>query len=248
MNNQGLNRNISLLNFLNPVGININAFEEPGSDNTVRYCAANLNMKAIRLNINEKLSNFSVIKEINDIPIYHYPKRSHFGSKHGILAAVKRTNDPVYVDIKEILSTNRSDLNGDNKILPATQNYLMLVIRVTDQLGNPVADYIPNFYCVNETAKKNITVEHKHENSQNKEIDAYYIKYKNFSKIEKFGFQILKNEMADCVYEASETIDLYWPEQNIYFLEERKTHLINIKVKKIPSSEILRFSHLNVEF
>ena len=145
-------------------------------------------------------------------------------------------NNPVFKVIDKILK-NENPPPGKEPTFP---KYMMLDIRVVDQLGNPHPDFIPRFYFGNESEKKHIEILHRTENN---EIDCYYLKYNNLSKVSKFGFRIEKNKIGNVVYEPSEYVDLYWPEKGIHFLKEGKTHFVEVVVTKIVEKEAFNFSH-----
>ena len=117
---------------------------------------------------------------------------------------------------------------------------MMLDIRVVDQLGNPHPDFIPRFYFGKESDKKYIEILHRTENN---EIDCYYLKYNNLSKVSKFGFRIEGNKIGNVKYEPSEYVDLHWPAKGIQFLKEGKTHFVEVVVTKIVEKEAFSFSH-----
>lgn len=216
-------------------GIDVPAFEEEGSDNTVRFCAANLNMKGVRLNPNQTIQDARPL-EMKDVPVYFFKDRSHFGERHGILAAIKSEADPVFTTIDGIIGGNPSQPTPEEEY-PKRLNYMMLNIRVTDQLGNPHEDFIPRFYFGSKEEKGLIDVVHKYEN---KEIDCYYLKYKDLASITRFGFSIEKNTIGNAIFNPSNRIDLYYPQGGINFLEERKTHFVEVAIDKTLSKEAFR--------
>lgn len=236
---QGLRNDIDFPKLIEKIDnffhVDIPGFEESGSDNTVRFCAANLNMKGIKLKVNETIQA-GAIKQINDIPVIVFPDKSHFGSKHGILASIENQNDPVYQTIITILS-------GDNPVSSPNDSFplfSMLNIRVVDQLGNPVEDFITRFYFGKENETDQIQIVHRYEN---KETDCFYLQFKNVSQITQFGFRIIENQIRNAKYNESNTIDLINTSKGINFLELGKTHLIEVTIEK--SLEEAAFSFKN---
>jgi len=218
-------------------GLDIPVFEEEGSDNTVRFCAANLNMRGIQLGVDDKVAA-TTVHEIKNIPIYLFKDRSHFGEKHGILAAIKGRQNVVFQTILDILRCEPDDPPPGTTEFPNSLNYFMLTIRVVDQLGNPFEDFIVRFYFGSKEEAKQIQIKHR---SENKACDCFYIKYKDLAKVSKFGFFILKNSVGKAEYEQSAYIDLHWPQQGIRFLQERQTHFVQVSVKKSIKQEAFLF-------
>lgn len=213
--------------------LDIPGFEEKGSDNTVRFCASNLNMKGTKLKINETIDN-ATIKQINNIPVVVFPDRSHFGSKHGILAAINDKDDEVYQNILNILNGN----NPSPSSLDEYPFFSMLNIRVVDQLGNPVEDFITRFYFGKENEKEEIQIVHRYEN---KEIDCFYMQFKDLSKVSQFGFRIEQNTIRNAVYKNSNAIDLINKAEGINFFENGKTHLVEVMIEKSVKKEAFSF-------
>ncbi len=225
------------------LGINVPAFEEEGSDNTIRFCAANLNMRATRLEVHQKMDQ-STIYEINDIPIYAFLDRSHFGDTHGLLGAIRSNKDPVFKLICDILTDRPLPRPTDLTSLPKKLNYTMLNLRVVDQLGNPYEDFIPHFYLGDADSRKAIKIAH---HAENKEIDCFYIQYKNLASLQKFGFQIEKNKVGNAIYRASQYVDLHWPDMGIHFLQEKRTHLLELVIEKVVTEKAMQFEYPRVK-
>ncbi|MFI5171968.1 MAG: esterase/lipase family protein [Chitinophagales bacterium] len=225
---QGVRNDIDFPGFLEALDgyfhVNIPGFEESGSDNTVRFSAANLNMKGARLKLNDTI-NSDDIKQIDTIPVMIFPERSHFGERHGILAAIKDKNDDVYKSILTILN-GKSPTSALDSVYPP---YSMLNIRVTDQIGNPVEDFITRFYFGSEVEQGQIKIVHRYEN---KEIDCFYLRINDLSKITKFGFRIEPNRINNTVYSKSNAIDLIDTITGLNFLEKGKTHFVEVMVEK----------------
>lgn len=236
---QGTLNDIDFPNFLDKIddffNLNIPGFEENGSDNTVRFCSANLNMKGVKLKVNEAIHLSSVV-QIDSIPIVVFHDRSHFGEKHGILAAIKNDVDPVYQNILAILKGN-SILSSDESDYPF---YSILNIRVIDQLGNPVEDFITRFYFGIESEKEHIGVVHRYEND---EIDCFYLHFTDLSKVTQFGFRIEQNKVNNAVYNKSIPIDLIHKANNLNFLESGKTHLVEVMVEKSLTKRAFSFTN-----
>jgi len=218
--------------------IKIPVFEERGSDNTVRVCAANPNMNGVKIGLDQKISD-SEIKKIDGIPIYLFEDRSHFGEEHGILGAIKESDDEVYKTILSILEGNPVEPTEISNY-PENINYLMINIKVCDQIGNIVEDFIPRFYFKEGARNPNLTIKHRVDNNG---IHCYYLEFGDLAQIKKFGFRIPRMKVGEVTYNRSNYIDLYWPEENINFMEPYKTHLIEIKVKKELSDEAMVFTN-----
>ncbi len=218
----------------NLFGIDIPVFEEEGSDNTIRFCAANLNMKGVRLSKGQKMPDAD-IHEIKGIPVYLFKNRSHFGDVHGILGSISIKTNPVFKVIDKVLKSESPPPDKEHTF----PKYMMLDIRVVDQLGNQHHDFIPRFYFGKESDKKHIEILHRAENN---EIDCYYLKYNNLSKVSKFGFRIEGNKIGNVEYFPSEYVDLHWPQKGIRFLKEGKTHFVEVVVTKIVEKEAFSFS------
>ena len=215
-------------------GINIPAFEEEGSDGVVRIAAANPNMKGVRLLPGQNIAGAKISK-INSIPVYTFSERGHTGDERGILMGEKKT-DPVYKLILDILREQKpAQAPDDLKKHP----FVMINIRVLDQLGNPFEDFIPLFYQKPKEAGL-IEFMHRHENH---EIDCHFIKIPDISKVTRFGFKIPPRDIGNMSYAASQEIDLYWPEKKVRFLEPGKTHFIEIQLEKTISSKAFQFTH-----
>lgn len=220
-------------------GLDIPVFEEEGSDNTVRVSAANLNMKGMRLAEGQKTQD-ATIHEISGIPIYHFPDRSHFGDKHGILGSIKSKQNKVYQTIIEVLDCDPGSPPKPTQPFSAKQNFVMLTIRVIDQIGNPFEEFVTRFYFGNRQESKQIKIKHRNEN---KECDCFYIQYKDLKKVSKFGFFILKNRIGNAEYSQSAYIDLHWPAQGIHFLTERQTHFVQVTVNKTIRDAAFHFKN-----
>ncbi len=234
---QGIRNDIDFPDFLEKLDgfflVTIPGFEERGSDNTVRFCSANLNVKGAKLKTNETIQPES-IKQINTIPIVVFPDRSHFGENHGILAAIKDEEDSVYQNILTILNGNAPTPSE----VSSYPSYSMLNIRVIDQLGNPIEDFITRFYFGQEDEQDQIQIVHRYEN---KEIDCFYLKFKDLSKVTQFGFRIEPNRINNTIYSKSNTIDLINTARGIHFLEVGKTHLLEVTVEKSISKKAFSF-------
>jgi hypothetical protein len=236
---QGIRNDLDFPNFLDKIDnffdINIPGFEEKGSDNTVRFCSANLNMKGIKLKTGEVIQPERV-QQIENIPIVVFPERSHFGEDHGILAAIKSNTDPVYQNILTILRGNLLTQSEASSF----PTYSMLNIRVVDQLGNPVEDFITRFYFGTKSETKLIQVKHRYEND---EIDCFYLFSEDFSKVTQFGFRIEQNKINNAVYNKSIPIDLINTAINLNFLESGKTHLVEVMVEKSLTKKAFSFTN-----
>ena len=83
-------------------------FEEEGSDNTVRGCAANLNMEYLRY---EAGSKEPVARAgMGGMPVWYFPKYSHSGKNQGILRSIDSKSHPVAQTVLKILAvTDRAD-------------------------------------------------------------------------------------------------------------------------------------------
>lgn len=234
---QGLRNDLDFPGFLEEIDgyfhLNIPGFEENGSDNTVRFSAANLNMKGARLKVKETIES-ATVKQINAIPIVVFPERSHFGKNHGILAAIKGEDDGVYQHILSILN-GESPTPSEHSQFPG---YSMLNIRVIDQVGNPVEDFITRFYFGKENEKEQIKIMHRYENE---EIDCFYLGINDLSGITKFGFRIEPNKINNTIYGNSNAIDLLNKNKGINFLEVGKTHFIEVMVEKSISKKAFSF-------
>lgn len=240
---QGTNNDIDMPGFLdnidNFLGIDIPVFEEEGSDNTVRFCAANLNMKGVRIGLGQTLEG-ALPREISNIPIYVFENRSHFGKKHGILGAIRDDNDPVFKAIDAILRDAPPPATAE-KDYPSGINYTMLNIRVIDQLGNPHEDFIVRFYLDSKDVNDAIKVEHRYEN---RETDCYYLKYKDLGSTKRFGFRIEGNKIRNANYAPSKNIDLYCPDEGVDFFSARKTHLVEVMIEKSLSEKAFSFKKM----
>ena len=173
-------------------GIDIPVFEEEGSDNTIRFCAANLNMKGVRLSKGQKMPDADIY-EIKGIPVYVFKERSHFGDKHGILGSISKKSNPVFKVIDNILKSANPQPTGEQTF----PKYMTLDIRVVDQLGNPHSDFIPRFYFGKGSDKSHLKILQRTENN---EIDCYYLKCNALSKVSKFGFHIEGNKIGKAEY------------------------------------------------
>ena len=235
---QGIRNDFDFPGFLDAIddffGINIPVFEEDGSDNTVRFCASNLNVKGVKLAVGQGFKD-GVVREINHIPTYVFKQRSHFGKEHGILAAITNQRDEVFQLILTLL--------GDGPRPPASSvdsypKYAMLNVRVVDQLGNPCPDFIARFYFGQPDEKDAIDIKHRYENN---EIDCYYLNIKELERISRFGFRIEPNRIRNALYAASEKIDIYYPAEGINFLEIGKTHFIEVVIEKSLHENAFKF-------
>ncbi|MEP6795729.1 MAG: hypothetical protein ABJB16_15475 [Saprospiraceae bacterium] len=234
---QGVRNDISFPGFLERIDgyfhLDIPGFEEAGSDNTVRFASSNLNMKGVRLKTNETIESSSV-KQISSIPVVIFPERNHFGEKYGILAAIKHKEDDVYQNILTILDCSESNASVESNFPP----FSMLNIRVIDQLGNPVEDFITRFYFGNEDEKEEIKIKHRYENE---EIDCFYLHINDLSKITKFGFHIEPIRINNTSYHKSNNIDLINKAHGNHFLEAGKTHFLEVTVEKSISKKAFNF-------
>jgi len=241
---QGTNRDLGLGNLLDVpdelFGLNVPSFEERGSDNTVRFCAANLNMKGVRLRPGQKM-DAAVVEEIRGIPVHVFPDRSHFGEKHGILSSIQSANHAVFRDVEAILNAHPPPVPDAMQagIPGAAGEYLMLNVRVVDQLGNPHAGFLPNFYYGSGGERKKLTVEHRR---QKDEIQCFYLRAKDgLDGLTKFGFGLPGNRSGKTEWAPSALIDLHWPERGLRFLEMGKTHFVEVAVEKSLTPEAMDF-------
>jgi hypothetical protein len=171
--------------------------------------------------------------------VHAFPRQSHFGARHGLLGSIRSANHPVFRDIEAILNSHAPPVPDAMENGPEGQarEYLMLNIRVVDQIGNPHPGFLPNFYYGTGQEKKRLTVEHRR---QTDEIQCFYLRAKNgLESISKFGFGVARNTSGKATYEPSELIDLHWPAEGIRFLEMWKTHLVEVVVEKKLSAEAL---------
>lgn len=225
---QGTRNDIDFPKFLEKIDnlfqLSIPGFEEAGSDNTVRFCAANLNMKGVQLKMNQTIQP-TAVKQINNIPVTVFPDKSHFGASHGILAAITDKDNEIY---KSILSI----LKGNPPVVSPTSMYpsfAMLNIRVVDQLGNPVEDFFTRFHFGNADEQEQIQIVHRYENN---EVDCFYLQINDLSKVSQFGFRIESNTIRNADYGASNTIDLINRSNGLTFLELGKTHFVEVMIEK----------------
>lgn len=114
----------------------------------------------------------------------------------------------------------------------------MLIIRVVDQLGNPHEGFIPRFYFGKERDREEINIVHKYENKEN---DAYYLQFNNLAKVTHFGFRIEPNQIGNAVYKESNTIDLINTDNSIFFLEQGKTHFVEVTIEKSLTKDAFSF-------
>lgn len=236
---QGFKNDIAFPGFLDKAedffDIDIPVFEERGSDNTVRYCAANPNLNGARLALGEATADV-VPASISGIPTFAFRDRSHFGEKHGILGAIRRDDDRVFVLIRKILDGARLPRPSRPDDDPRRLGFMMLNLRVVDQLGNPHEDFLPRFYFGAREEKGQIEVVHRHEN---REIDCYYFRYRNLAKVSRFGFRIEANRVGNAFFPQSREIDLYWPERDVHLLEKGQTALLEVRIEKSLDREAL---------
>jgi hypothetical protein len=104
-----------------------------------------------------------------------------------------------------------------------------LNIRVIDQSGNPVEDFITRFYFGDGQEADKIHIVHRYENE---EIDCFYLKFTDLANVTQFGFHIEPNKINNTIYKQSKNIDLINKATDIHFLESGKTHLIEVMVEK----------------
>lgn len=221
------------------VSISVPSFEEAGSDNTVRFAAANLEMHAVRIGVGGRMPrSFARMPRTrrSRVPLYTFPRKSHFGAAQGILGSVTSARDGVFACIHGILSGAPPQApTPPRKVL----GHAMIVLRVTDQHGNPYPEFRPQFYHGGGGDAERVKVVHR---SQNAERDCYYLELKQFSRLRKFGLRIEANTRGKLRYAASEPIDLHWPDQRIAFLRPGITHFLEIAVERSVDPDALSFT------
>jgi pimeloyl-ACP methyl ester carboxylesterase len=238
---QGCNSQIQFPGFLDRVdafvGLDIPVFEERGSDNTVRYCASNLNMKGACLKEGQGM-DAKRVHTIEGIPIFAFGDRNHFGDRHGILAAIRTSTDPVLNLIRRIVDDRKLPAVSTPDDHPRKLCFMMLNIRVVDQLGRPHENFVPRFYFDSTAEKKQIEIVHRNENG---EIDCYYLRHRDLGRVSRFGFRIEANRIGKACYQESMPIDLLNPAAGIDFLEQGKTHFVQVVVNKSVDDAAMSF-------
>lgn len=228
---------------LDKFGLDMPVFEEEGSDNTVRGCAANLNMSYHLFEPGATEPAFG--HEMSGIPTWYFPKYSHAGKNQGILRSIRSVEHPVAKTVLEILrvdSKRHPAFAKQPAALPPEYQYSMVNVRVVDQFFNPVPEAMIWPYA---DPKDAIRVCHTHDGG---DIVSFYVQRKLGMRL--FGIVVEAPKRAGPLagdlrweYQKSETLSLYEADKRD-LIPVGQTTFIEVILKKKLGDKVLKLRSL----
>nr|WP_275974397.1 alpha/beta hydrolase [Shewanella pneumatophori] len=246
---------------------------ESGSDGVVRVAAANLNFTYVKLKESAescngfdarcvvKLSQSQYVTPQHKVAFEVIKKASHSGKEQGIMTSVTAKNTkskPQVQRILQCLNTRNAEQYRQLSTLMATASESghrkqfrgsMLVVRVSDDLGNPIedfdivllsgADFLPSKF------KKGFMLD-KQKNIKNKHVVSFYLDAKKLAKVDngQLGLRIEpRPDNGMCYYRSAEFHSE--PKQISLLLQPDQTSIIDIVLTRQRHPNL--FSLVNTE-